>query len=190
MPSPNPAAASESSEGGRAFLQARVALFWKVMFFIILLSSGLGAIGAIARPGVDFWLVLALTAQAGALWWICARGQRSVRFSRLMESGSLLGTGSRPRNLRHAFCARLRSSAPSAASLRHGERLDDRDEARRRLAIGAHDRAKLGLVLAEQVGDGVALTRALDDVPHLRHGIRAHFDDANGQHVEQAAFEL
>jgi hypothetical protein len=80
MPSPNPAAASESSEGGRAFLQARVALFWKVMFFIILLSSGLGAIGAIARPGVDFWLVLALTAQAGALWWICARGQRSVRF--------------------------------------------------------------------------------------------------------------
>jgi hypothetical protein len=90
MPSPNPAAVSESSEEGRAFLQARVALFWKVMFFIILLSSGLGAIGAIARPGVDFWLVLALTAQAGALWWICARGQRSVRFSRLMEGGSLL----------------------------------------------------------------------------------------------------
>ena len=71
-------------------MQARVALFWKVMFFIILLSSGLGAVGAIARPGVDFWLVLALTAQAGALWWLCARGQRSVRFSRLMEGGSLL----------------------------------------------------------------------------------------------------
>ena len=60
------------------------------MFFIILLSSGLGAIGAVARPGVDLVLTLALTAQAGILWWLCAHGRRSVRFSRMIESGSLL----------------------------------------------------------------------------------------------------
>jgi len=80
----------ESSEEGRAFLQCRVALFWKVMFFIILLSSGMGALGAIAKPGWDLVLTLALTAQAGALWWLCSRGQRSVKFSRRAEAGSLL----------------------------------------------------------------------------------------------------
>src|SRR3954468_8753579 len=81
---------SENSEEGRAFLQVRVALFWKVMFFIILLSSGLGAIGAIAKPGVDLVLTLALTAEAGAFWWLCGRGRRSLRFSRAMEGGGLL----------------------------------------------------------------------------------------------------
>ncbi len=81
---------SQNSEEGRAFLQARVTLFWKVMFFIILLSSGLGAIGAIAKPGVDLLLTLALTAEAGAFWWLCGRGQRSLRFSRAAESGGLL----------------------------------------------------------------------------------------------------
>ena len=89
-PEPSPLSVSENSEQGRAFLQARVALFWKVMFFIILLSSGLGAIGAVARPGVDLALTLALTAQAGILWWLCGHGRRSVRFSRMIESGSLL----------------------------------------------------------------------------------------------------
>jgi len=82
--------ASESDEQGRALLQSRVALFWKVMFFITLLSSGLGAIGTIAQPGGDFILVLLATAQSGAFWWLCRRGQRSVRFSRLMEGGGLL----------------------------------------------------------------------------------------------------
>jgi hypothetical protein len=33
----------------RAFLQARVAFFWKVIVFIMLFSSGLGAIGRL--PG-------------------------------------------------------------------------------------------------------------------------------------------
>jgi hypothetical protein len=84
------AARSENSEEARAFLQARVALFWKVLFFIILLSTGLGAIGAIAEPGLDFFLVLLGTAQAGLFWWLCRRGKRSIRFSRLIESGGLL----------------------------------------------------------------------------------------------------
>jgi len=81
---------SENTEEARAFLQCRVALFWKVMFFISLLSSGMGAVGAIARPGVDFLIVLTLTAQAGTFWWLCRRGQRSIRFSRVMEGGGLL----------------------------------------------------------------------------------------------------
>jgi hypothetical protein len=34
---------SDDSEEARAFLQARVTLFWKVMFFITLFGNGLGA---------------------------------------------------------------------------------------------------------------------------------------------------
>ena len=90
MPSQSSSPVSENSEEERAFLQTRVALFWKVIFFITLLSSGLGAIGAIAKPGVDLLLTLASTAQAGIFWWLCRRGERSIRFSRVMESGGLL----------------------------------------------------------------------------------------------------
>jgi len=90
MPSQSASPVSQNSEEGRAFLQARVALFWKVLFFIILLSSALGAIGAIAKPGLDLVLTLALTAEAGGFWWLSGRGERSVRFSRAMESGGLL----------------------------------------------------------------------------------------------------
>jgi eukaryotic-like serine/threonine-protein kinase len=86
MANPRLPAESDDSEEARAFLQARLALFWKVMFFITLLSSGLGAIGAVAQRGLDFWITLAGTAQTGLSWWLCQRGQRSVRFSRLMES--------------------------------------------------------------------------------------------------------
>lgn len=60
------------------------------MFGVSLLSSAMGAVGAIAKPGVDFLVVLVLTAQAGTFWWLCRRGQRSVRFSRLMDGGGLL----------------------------------------------------------------------------------------------------
>ena len=90
MPTPIPSPVSESSEEGRAFLQARVALFWKVLFLITLISCGMGAVGAISAPGADFLVILALTAQTGAFWWLCRRGQRSFRFSRAMEAGGLL----------------------------------------------------------------------------------------------------
>ena len=90
MTSQTPSRVTEDSEEERAFLQTRVALFWKVIFFIILLSSGLGAIGAVAKPGVDLLFTLASTANAGIFWWLCRRGERSVRFSRRMESGGLL----------------------------------------------------------------------------------------------------
>ena len=42
-----------TSEESRALLQIRVALFWKVMFFISLLSCGVGAVGAIVKPGTE-----------------------------------------------------------------------------------------------------------------------------------------
>jgi serine/threonine-protein kinase len=90
MSNPRPSPTSEASEEGRAFLQSRVALFWKVMFFVSLLSSGMGAVGAIAAPGMDFLIVLVLTVQSGVFWWLCRRGQRSIRFSRWMEGGGLL----------------------------------------------------------------------------------------------------
>jgi eukaryotic-like serine/threonine-protein kinase len=90
MTTQRPLPVSEDSEEERAFLQSRVALFWKVIFFIILLSSGLGVIGAVAKPGVDLLFTLASTANAGLFWWLCRRGERSVQFSRRMESGGLL----------------------------------------------------------------------------------------------------
>lgn len=91
MASPQPSPVSENTEEGRALLQARVAIFWKVMFFITLLSTGLGALGAVVKPGgLELVVSLAQTAQTGAFWWLCTRGQRSVRFSRAMEIGGLL----------------------------------------------------------------------------------------------------
>jgi serine/threonine-protein kinase len=81
---------SATSEEGRAFLQRRVALFWKVMFFLCLLGVVMGAVGAVAKPGVDFLITNALAAEAGAAWWLCGRGQRSPRFSRWIEAGALL----------------------------------------------------------------------------------------------------
>jgi eukaryotic-like serine/threonine-protein kinase len=80
---------SESSEEGRAFLQRRVALFWKVMFFLCLFGVLMGATGALARPGVDFMITVALAGEAGAAWWLCSRGQRSAKFSRRIETGAL-----------------------------------------------------------------------------------------------------
>jgi eukaryotic-like serine/threonine-protein kinase len=85
-----PSPLSEHDEESRAFLQARVALFWKVIFFIILLSSGLGVMGAVAKPGWHLALTLASTANAGIFWLLTRRGERSIRFSRFSESGGLV----------------------------------------------------------------------------------------------------
>lgn len=81
---------TDHSEEGRAFLQARVALFWKVIFFIILLGSGLGMVGAVARPGGDLALTMLSTANAGFFWWLASRGERSIQFSRWLDAGGLL----------------------------------------------------------------------------------------------------
>src|SRR4051812_16581763 len=79
-----------TSEESRALLQIRVALFWKVMFFISLVGCGVGAVGAIVKPGTQSLIGLAQTAHAGLFWWLSHKGQRSVRFSHALESGGLL----------------------------------------------------------------------------------------------------
>ncbi len=90
MPHHSPSLLTDHSEEGRAFLQARVALFWKVIFVIVLLGSGLGVVGAIAEPGVDLLLTMLSTANAGVFWWLCRRGERSIRFSRWADGGGLI----------------------------------------------------------------------------------------------------
>ncbi len=91
MASAGPTPISEDTEEGRALLQDRVALFWKVMFFITLLSTTLGALGAVVKPGgIELVFSLGQTAQTGAFWWLSARGQRSIRFSRTLELAGLV----------------------------------------------------------------------------------------------------
>ncbi len=91
-PGQSPSPSSESSEVGRAFLQARVALYWKVLCFVFLLASGLGALSAVKKPGVDLVLTMSVAIVAGGLWWLCSRGERSIRFSRGVETFGLLFT--------------------------------------------------------------------------------------------------
>jgi serine/threonine-protein kinase len=74
-----------NSKEAAAFLQGRVALFWKVLFVIMLFASILGAVGPLSKPGPDFFIDVGLAALAGTLWWLCRRGERSVRFSRTVE---------------------------------------------------------------------------------------------------------
>ena len=80
----------ESSVEAPAFLQARLALFWKVTCFIMLFASALGAVGALKDPGPDLVLDLVLAALAGTLWWLCRGRERSVRFSRTVEAVGLV----------------------------------------------------------------------------------------------------
>ncbi|MDB4982802.1 MAG: serine/threonine kinase [Myxococcales bacterium] len=81
---------TENSEEERAFLQKRVALFWKIMFFIVLIGTGLGVAGALKRPGVDLLLTLFTVVQTGLFWAVCRSGTRSLRFSRAMDAGGIL----------------------------------------------------------------------------------------------------
>jgi hypothetical protein len=81
---------SDDSLEARAFLQARVALFWKVLFYFLLLGIALGALGAVRKPGLDLLITAALAAVAGACWWLCAEGQRAKSFSRAVEAIGLL----------------------------------------------------------------------------------------------------
>jgi serine/threonine-protein kinase len=90
MPSERTSRSVDNSEEARAFLQTRVALFWKVMCFFMLFASVLGAIGAFKDPGADLVVDLALAALAGACWWLCRGGPRSTRFSRAVEAVGLV----------------------------------------------------------------------------------------------------
>jgi eukaryotic-like serine/threonine-protein kinase len=90
MSNQQPSSLTDDSEEARAFLQTRVALFWKVLFFLLLLGSAAGALGAVRKPGLDLLITAALTAVAGACWRLCAHGQRSKTFSRTVEVVGLL----------------------------------------------------------------------------------------------------
>ncbi len=90
MPTQRPPSGTDDSEDARAFLQSRVALFWKFTFFFMLIATVLGIKGPLKDPGVDLVLDIALTAEAAVFWWSCSRGQRSIRFSRIVEAAGLL----------------------------------------------------------------------------------------------------
>ena len=85
-----PSPITENTEEERAFLQKRVALYWKVLFFMVLIGTGLGGFGAIKKPGVDLVVTFGVTGMLGLLWALSRSGQRSIRFSRAVEVGGVL----------------------------------------------------------------------------------------------------
>jgi eukaryotic-like serine/threonine-protein kinase len=91
MLSPRPSPTTEESEETRAFLQTRLALFWKVLFFFNLSGGILGlAGGGMVKPGPDTVITFVAIVLAGAFWWLCRRGKRSVRFCRLVDVSGLM----------------------------------------------------------------------------------------------------
>jgi len=91
MPRQVPPPVSESSEEARAFLQTRLALFWKVLFCFTLAGGFLGvAGGGMVKPGPDTVITFGSVALSGALWWLSRRGKRSIRFCRIVDGGGLL----------------------------------------------------------------------------------------------------
>lgn len=79
------------SDDARAFLQSRIALFWKVMCCFMAVASLLSVIGAFKRPGgPDLILDVALAADAGLFWWLARRGQPSIGYLRAQEAVGLL----------------------------------------------------------------------------------------------------
>jgi len=92
MPRQGPPPVSESSEEARAFLQTRLALFWKVLFCFNLAGGVLGlAGGGMVKPGPDTAITFGAIVLSGALWWLCRRGKRSIRFCRIVDGvGPLL----------------------------------------------------------------------------------------------------
>ncbi|HMC93766.1 MAG TPA: serine/threonine-protein kinase, partial [Polyangia bacterium] len=86
-----PSPSTEDSEETRAFLQTRLALFWKVLFGFNLSGGVLGAAGGgMVKPGPDTVITFVAIILAGALWWLCRQGKRSIRFSRIVDIGGLL----------------------------------------------------------------------------------------------------
>jgi len=91
MPRQKPSPTTEGSEEARAFLQTRLALFWKVLFCFNLAGGILGlAGGGMVKPGPDTVITFGSIALSGFLWWLCRRGKRSIRFCRLVDGGGLL----------------------------------------------------------------------------------------------------
>jgi len=90
MSRPKPAPSTDDSEEARAFLQARLALFWKVLFFFNLAGGILGlAGGGMVKPGADTAITFLGIAISGLFWSLCRRGRRSSRFCRSLDGGGM-----------------------------------------------------------------------------------------------------
>jgi hypothetical protein len=81
---------SDDRDEKRAFLQARVALFWKVLFFFMLGASVLGSLSAFKSVGADLIVDIVLAFEAGVFWRLALRGRPGVRFLRTLELAGLL----------------------------------------------------------------------------------------------------
>ncbi|MEO8900029.1 MAG: serine/threonine-protein kinase [Polyangiaceae bacterium] len=87
----NPSPTTEDSEEARAFLQTRLALFWKVLFCFNLAGLVLGlAGGGMVKAGPDTVITFVAVVLAGGIWWLCRRGKRSVRFCRIVDCGGMM----------------------------------------------------------------------------------------------------
>jgi eukaryotic-like serine/threonine-protein kinase len=84
---------TDDSEDARAFLQARLALFWKVLFFFTLAGGLLGLAGPMVKPGVDLLITAGNVVLNGVLWLVCRRGKRSIRFCRTVDAVGLIASG-------------------------------------------------------------------------------------------------
>jgi len=91
MVRPQPPPSTEDSEEGRAFLQTRLALFWKVLFFFNLAGGILGlAGGGMVKQGPDTVITFGSILLTAAFWSVCRRGRRSIRFCRIVDGGGML----------------------------------------------------------------------------------------------------
>jgi len=93
MASTQPSPTTDDSEEARAFLQARLALFWKVLFFFTLAGGVLGLMGPMVKPGPDLAITAGNIVLNGVLWQLCRRGTPTVRFIRTVETAGLLASG-------------------------------------------------------------------------------------------------
>src|SRR5688500_17079318 len=84
---------TDDSEDARAFLQARLALYWKVLFIFTAAGALLGLLGPMGKPGMDLVITFGNVVMNGVLWQVFRRGKRSIRFSRIIESAALVASG-------------------------------------------------------------------------------------------------
>lgn len=86
-----PSVTTQDDEDARAFLQTRVALFWKVLFCFNLAGGLLGgAGGGMVKPGPDTLVTFGAIVLSGILWWLTRRGKRSIRFCRIVDAAGLI----------------------------------------------------------------------------------------------------
>ncbi|MBL9014657.1 MAG: serine/threonine protein kinase [Myxococcales bacterium] len=84
---------TDDSEEARAFLQARLALYWKVLFLFTGAGALLGLLGPMGKPGMDVVITFGNVVMNGVLWQLFRRGRRSIRFSRTAEAIGLISSG-------------------------------------------------------------------------------------------------